>query len=432
MMTKTEGKWSTKTTLNQKLLEGATAKGKPCYDYYDALCVGLTLRVSEHGKKTWTFVFTNPGDEKRARLALGHFPALGLADARTAAEAARVLVQAGRDPRTQDPKRVEKTIAELCEDRIARVLRPKGRPALRTADDIERYYRKDIIPYIGTVTVKAFVVSDYNTVIDEIEDREAFVLGNRVHSQLKALMAFAVERGEREYSPISAKKPPFDENHRTRWLSLEEITHFWHRCPQALIRSPKVQRILKLCLATGKRSNEVCGAKRAEINFVTKTWTIPKDRVKGRDGKVSDELVPLSDLAVALFQEAIRCSNRDYLFPNEEGEGAYEPGVVAKAVKLSLEPNDDLPKGRFGMEKWTAHDLRRTVGTQLLRKENGLDVTKDQKYLVLNHLSEFNKNVSDRVYDQNDYLPEKREALEKWGNFLANLVGFQFEQKEAA
>lgn len=409
--------------LNDTLVRNAKPDGKPCLDIFDLACPGLCLRVTK-SKKSWGFVFTPPGKTTRTRMSLGTYDAgTSLEEARERARAARKAVEGGTDPSVVVVVTPDKTIAELIQDYKHHKLTPKGKPPLRTAAEIMRRFTRDVIPYVGHVTVKEFEVCHLNLVIDPIDDRECFVMANRVFADMKALLKFGVRRGEMKYSPLAELEPPHDETSKTRFLSLVEIQHFWSACPQALIRSPKVQMILKLCLATGKRSNEICGALRSEIDWGQRLWTIPKERVKGQEKSVTAEIVPLSDLALALFQDAARRSNSPYLFPDDDNDGPYQPRVVSKAVKLALARNDKMPLGRLGMAKWTPHDLRRTVGTQILAKANGLGVTKEQKYLVLNHASEIRQNVSDRVYDMNDYTEEKREALDKWGTFLAKLVG---------
>jgi integrase len=81
--------------------------------------------------------------------------------------------------------------------------------------------------------------------------------------------------------------------------------------------------------------------------------------------------------------------------------------------------------GALEMEPFTIHDLRRTVGTQLLAAKNGLGVKKIDKLRVLNHAGELNGTVSDRVYDTNDYIPEKLAVLAPWGQLVATLVADQ-------
>lgn len=414
---------------------------------YDGLAKGLSIRVTA-SKKVWNFTFTPPGAPatKRARKALGTYPATTLKVARERAVEALGQVEAGIDPRTVGDKPAGMTMTGLVKLWEEKHLTPAGRPALRSAGEILRRFEHDVLPIVGKLPVADFRKKHWYEIQDEMENREAFILCNRVFKTTRQMMDFAAARDLCEFNPMAPLDVPFPDEEGTgkRFLTVPEILHLWHSMPKALIRSPKVQQIVRLLLAMGKRSNEVCGAKRSEINWGQRIWTIPaarvkgKDRVKGKEEAAKDEIVPLSDLAYALFEEAARLSNSEFLFPNDDGEGAYQPGVVSKCIRLALEPTDELVLGRLGMAKWTPHDLRRTVGTQMLNRANGLNITKAQKYLALNHKTadaddkEERNAVSDRVYDMNDYLDDKRHAMVAWGNFLAELVGFDAEQREAA
>lgn len=421
-----------KASLTDKAVDAAKLPtGKSCLDIFDTLTPGLCLRVTA-GKKSWGFVFTPPGSSSRTRMTLGSYPATTLLQARGKALEARSKVEQGTDPRDiEAAPEAPMTMADLCALRLQLEARAPGQSEFRSAAEIERRYNREVIPVVGNVAVKDFTVRHYNKVLDPINARGAFVLANRVHFDLRRLLKFAVRRGEIPFSPIAEFDPPNKEMERDRWLRVPEIVHFWHHSPKALVRSPTVQTILKLLLVTGKRSDQVCGMRRTELDLHNRLWTIPKARVKGTEDEAKDEYVPLSDLAISLLLPVLASHNHDYLFFGDDPEQPYEPRFVSKAVKLALAPTDDLPKGRLGMEPWTPHDLRRTVGTQLLNRENGLGVTKEQKYLVLNHQSELKKTVSDRVYDHNDYLPEKREALDKWGAFLSKIIGGE-QMREAA
>lgn len=433
-----------KKVLNNTICENARCPtGRE--DIFDALCPGLCLRVTAN-KKTWTFFYSPPGSKERARLALGSFPATGLGDARKRAEAARGQVEAGVDPRTIVDKPAGMTMAQLAQLYKDKHLCPAGRPALRSWKETMRRFTVDVIPHVGNTLVADFRKKHWYDVQDPMETRQVFVACNRTFEDLRRMMKFAATRDLCEFNPLASLEVPFPDEETTgsRFLSTEEIRHLWHSMPKALIRSPLVQLIVKLALATGKRSNEICGARRCEIDWAERIWTIPKervkgtDRVKGNEQAAKDEKVPLSDLALELLLEASRRSNSEWLFPDDDKDGPYQPGVVSKCIRLALETTDDLPLGRLGMAKWTPHDLRRTVGTQMLNRANGLGITKSQKYLALNHKTpdaddkEERNEVSDRVYDMNDYADEKREALEKWGTFLSQLVGAETDQKVAA
>ena len=67
--------------------------------------------------------------------------------------------------------------------------------------------------------------------------------------------------------------------------------------------------------------------------------------------------------AVALIKEAIAEAGKGsrFLFPNDDGDGPLEVNAIAKTIRLANQPDDERPLGRFGVEHWTAHDLRRTA-----------------------------------------------------------------------
>ena len=67
-------------------------------EYYDRRLPAFGLRVSYRGSRSW-FLMTRV-DGKLARLTLGTYPALSLADAREKARGTARLVSEGKDPRT--------------------------------------------------------------------------------------------------------------------------------------------------------------------------------------------------------------------------------------------------------------------------------------------------------------------------------------------
>ena len=115
--------------LTDRLVLSLTSLGKRQHEHFDGFCPGLLLRVSSCGRKTWDFVFRCPGTGKRARMRIGHYPAVTLAAAREKAlEAQRVMAE-GRDPRIVEIIPTVKTMKGLIEDRLAMELRGKKRSA---------------------------------------------------------------------------------------------------------------------------------------------------------------------------------------------------------------------------------------------------------------------------------------------------------------
>lgn len=425
--------------LTDRFILNATSKGAIRVDYVDTACKGLALRVTDKGNKTWTFKYTSPRDGKSARITLGTYPATGLKDARTKAVEARGNVERRVDPRdiVAAPKAVEKTMAELIEDRLRMEVRamldPKTgavmRPALRSAEEMELRFKRNVLPVVGNVPVREFRISHLNKVLDPITARGALRMVGMVYTDLNTVLKFGVGRGEIEYNPIANARVDLGTNVRQNTLKLEEIAIVWDALPAVFAKSVNVQRIVKLLLATGQRLTEVAGMKRGEVNLRTRVWVIPATRVKNG----YEHAVPLSDLAVSIIQEAMRATNGDFLFPNRKGDDHLPGEMIGTTVLRAQMPTKDREESKFGsIPRWRPHDLRRTVGTQMLSKGNGLAISRFDKALVLNHRSATKGNVSDQVYDTNEYLDEKREALEKWGAFLARLVGEDQQMQDAA
>ena len=153
-----------KVALTDRFVAHAKAQGVPQLDYFDESIPGLALRVSSGGRKTWTFHYTSPGGGKRARLTLGTYPATTLANARGLATEARGTVEAGADPRTRTSGAM--TVAALVESYVE-----KHVASLRTAVEIERRIRRNIVPIIGEVRLSDFHRRDVNRCIDPIIKR---------------------------------------------------------------------------------------------------------------------------------------------------------------------------------------------------------------------------------------------------------------------
>ena len=89
-----------------------------------------------------------------------------------------------------------------------------------------------------------------------------------------------------------------------------------------------------------------------------------------------------------------------------------------EAAREQAETRGVDPKTAAGRpERWTFHDLRRTVATNLQRLGVKLEVTE----AVLNHVSGSRAGIVG-VYQRHEYATEKRAALEAWGRYLDGLT----------
>ncbi|HET7448066.1 MAG TPA: site-specific integrase, partial [Methyloceanibacter sp.] len=187
---------------------------------------------------------------------------------------------------------------------------------------------------------------------------------------------------------IGVSKPP-EPSPRERVLSDDEIAKLWNGLEAALPHSQLVQGIIRLCLLTGQRVGEICGIHARELDRKQHQWTIPAARSKNKHSHV----VPLTELGFSLAEQ---------IAAGETMSGQAVATIIGHAQE------------RFEIEHWTAHDLRRTVVTQMAR----LGVAPIVLGHVINHRSVTKAGVTLSVYSHYGYEREKREALELWAAHL--------------
>jgi integrase len=140
-------------------------------------------------------------------------------------------------------------------------------------------------------------------------------------------------------------------------------------------------------------------------------------------------MVPLSDMAVKLVEEAIAKTARDgFLFPSPTGNasigsralskaflrnaaelGIPEPPKPGKGQKVDPALKTARRRERRAMA-FAPHDLRRSAASRMAE----LGFTRFAVGRILNHTE---AGVG-RVYDRYEYLKEKRAALDAWARQL--------------
>lgn len=264
----------------------------------------------------------------------------------------------------------------------------------RSAFEDERILRKDVLSRWGSRKAKA------------VSRRDMF--------------RFAVGQAILDVSPCDQVERPSSENERNRVLSEEEIRILWLALDSAPME-PNARRILRVMLATGQRKGEVVGLHAQEIDFDKGLWVLPGSRAKnGRE-----HLIPLSDAALRVLAEAPANEN-GYLFPSKLTGKPYRGQSIDHATRYLFDPRPvskpkrspqrqrQAPPLAGLMERFTPHDLRRTVATRMRE----LGISRGDVKMVLNHVE---TDVTAR-YDRYDGLAEKRRAIDLWAKRLEQIV----------
>ncbi len=296
-------------------------------------------------------------------------------------------------------------------------------------DERLRLLKKDVLPLWGKLKVENIKKRDVVLLRDKIKKR-APVTANRVHGALTRLFNFAEERGIIDFSPANNIRK-IKEQGRARVLLSDEIKLLWEALDIAnkkfdIYRNSKLA--LKLILLTGQRSSEVCGMKWSEIKtekfelenqdgeveqIPVKVWNIPKEHRKSNEGNI----VPLCPLALEILEQAKFMTMNRVLVPNNSAyvfhSARFDDGPISRH---SLSSAVRRHWQEFGIEeRFTPHDLRRTLRTRLADlKVNDMVAERVLGHKLQGILA---------IYNRHHYVFEKKDALQLWENRLVKIIG---------
>ena len=378
--------------VQQPLTELAIRKAKPAdkrYDLFDASVRGLGLRVATSGTKSWFMMRRFNG--RMIRTTFGRYPEVPLALARL--KAPNILADMA-DGQTAGQRKTDLFRVVLDE------WLKKDQAKNKSVHQVRVAMYKHALPTFGSIPVASITKRDINRLIDKIVDAGSPIAANRVLAFTKRFFSWCRERDILELSPAEAIRPPSKEKTRDRVLTLEEMKKFWVACDQ--IGYPWGP-IFQLLLLTGARLREVAQASWDEISIVDRTLDLPARRTKnGRSHQI---------------QLSVQAMNIIQALPKVEGQGLLftTNGKTAVSGFSKVKKRLDIISG---VSDWRYHDLRRSFATHSTERLSISPVIADK---ILNHASGQVRGVA-AIYQHGEYLEDRRAALQKWGNFIQELV----------
>lgn len=376
--------------LSAKAIEAFKPQGKR-YEVHDLLCPGFSLRVYPTGRKVFTVKYRY--GLKQRRLPLGVYPRLSLSQARDNALEALRLVDGGIDPAARR-RQLGMRVGTICDDFIRQYARPRN----RSWREAERILQREFVAVHGQRDIREIRRPDILELMDGAIERGAAYQANRIHSNLRKLFNWCMERGIVEVSPVLGIKPPTREQARDRVLDDNEIRALLRACAD---EPYPYRQFVPLLLATAQRRGEVSKMRWSEIDLDAKAWVIPAELSK--NGK--PHVVPLNNFALQLLGEIPRFPGCDRVFTTTRRAPI---SGFSKALRHIHAQSNTL--------EWRFHDLRRTAASGMARAGVAPHVVEK----VLNHISGTISGVA-AVYNRYGYDAERRDALDKWGSFLDGL-----------
>jgi integrase len=399
-------------------------------DYSEPGRKGFMLRHWPGGERTFVVRYQRNG--KPRVMGLGNFPAMSLQEAHEAHAEARKLLQRDIDPieERERQKRAQEAAEQVRKRTDAVTIR---NVIAEWAWHYARRNRKH--PREAVRLLKVYVATplkgkpaadirkrDIVLLLDRITARGSRVMANRIDALGRQAFAFAVSRDLLETSPwIGINRPGGDEQPKERKLTDDEIRAFWNGVDDATMSKP-IRLALKLILTSAQRPGEIASAALSEIETKARVWTIPPEHSK--NGKA--HRVPLSPLALGLIDEIAEATapkkgreRSPFLLPSVHTIRKADEPLSVRALSRALRNCIDDKGQLFGFEPFTPHDLRRTAASHM----TALGIDRLHVSKVLNHTDD---GITGKVYDQHDYMPEKKRALNLWADHLcATLAGKQ-------
>ncbi len=354
------------------------------------------LRISQGGTKSFIILLRSG-----RRQAIGRYPAISLAQARSKAK----LILAERTLGRHQPSSMawEMAIAEYIAD-----CQQKNRPT--THYEYTRILKKHFT--FGAAQLASITKSDIARKLNAISQpsmrKHALVCG-------KIFFRWARRRGYTDTSPcddlIHARQPS-----RVRVLTDEELARIWRACEQregaksrayqnGELEPPSLPAsfctIVKLLILTGQRRGEIAALQSSWIKNNT-IW-LPASVTKNS----REHSLPIGERCARLISIVIGDSQSGLLFPARGRIGASFNGwSKASAALWKI----------TGIEGATLHDIRRTYASNMARI--GIPIHIIEK--LLHHQSgSFGGVVG--IYQQYSFMTEMRQAVDSHEKFLHSI-----------
>lgn len=371
---------------------------------------GLTFTLSAKGTAAWVLRYRVGG--KARELTIGRYPDYSIKRAKEEALEARVKIQKGIDVAREKQKGSIERAAAKSFHQLATDYMEKAFPNL-AANTIKqrRHHIEDVIlPKIGRLAAREVTTADVVALVEAVGKRSKNV-AELVFTAISEIFKHGMARHVVMVNPcagisvsaICGKPEPKRLRLKLTGAELRVILPALSGIGKENALAVRVQ------LATCVRLGELAKAEWAHIDFDRAEWFIPDANSKTGKGFT----VPLVPTVVSWFKEleTLSCGSR-FVLParqlrrkhNHGGEVHFEQRALNSMLHKLCDKLGDK------VRRFTPHDLRSTARSHLAALGVNLIVAER----CLNH----SLGGLVAIYDQHDYMTERRAALEKWSAFI--------------
>lgn len=363
---------------------------------------GLYIRVQKGGSKNWVFIWRR-GDD-RNEVGLGGYgqgtAPVSLALAREKADAIRVQLARGEDPRADRRPLQSKTFKD-CMDGLLDTRKGDWRNAKHKAQ--WEMTLNDYAKPLHDLPIADIVIGDVKDCL-MVHWSERPETANRLRSRIQAVIDYGIAHEWR-----TAGNP-------ARWKGLlekvmparQKLSRGHHKAlayrsaPVVVAKLRKSSgvssRMVEFLILNGSRTGEVRGAVWSEFDFEAKLWTIPKERMK----KFREHRVPLTDRAIAILKEMLPRATGDVVFEGEKEGAAISDTMMTKALRAA------------SIDKTiTLHGMRSTF------RDWAGDCTDHAREVIEGALAHIEGDATEQAYRRSDALEKRRALMVEWEKYLS-------------
>jgi integrase len=376
---------------------------------------GLYLHVQSPDAQSWLFRYML--HDRRREMGLGSYPAVTLALATAAADAARASIAMGVDP--LDQRAAQQAVAAAARAQAAARAVTFGACAAdyiathrlgwkntKHASQWENTLRDYAMPVVGHLPVADVGTGHLLEILGPIwttKHETASRVRNRIELILDAAKAKGLREGENparlrgHLDKLLPKRPKADRTVRHHpALSWRELPAFW--ADLSAVAGVGAEA-LRFTILTAARTGETIGATWDEIDIEARTWTIPAVRMKAG----ADHRVPLSPEAVEILQrqrdaQSERTTSTPYVFAGKQ----HKP-ISNMAMAKVLE--------RMGRDTITVHGFRSTFRDWIA------EATSHPRELAEKALAHKLASAVEAAYQRADVVEKRREVMSEWSRY---------------
>lgn len=362
------------------------------------------------GARSWVLRTMVGG--KRCDIGLGGYPDVSLSSARTKARELKAKIKDGIDPIAErkakrsalEAARIKSvTFKALAEEYIVKKskefkLSSAGQQRRKLEHNLEKY----VYPLIGNLVVADIQRPHIVKVLEPIWEVKTET-ASRVRLSVERILDLGGVKGLRTGDnparwvgnlalSFPAKQKVSKVEHFVA-LPVTELSNFMKKLRK--LRGTGA-RALEFLILTGCRSGEVRKALRSEIDYESKSWVIPAERMKmGKEHRV-----PLSDFALSVLKDIPATS--EYLFSNRNGMPISDVMVWKVARSMGYEV--------------TVHGFRSTF------KDWAIEHTEFPDEISELALAHVNSDKTRAAYARSDAFEKRRLLMADWAKFCGAYV----------